>query len=629
MLPQATESEFARAAELHRRGDLLEAERACRRTLEQAPRHFGAYYLLGIIALQRGAFADAERSIGLALAIDPNVASAHRHHGVALFRVGRSQDALASFTRALALNPDDAESFSLRGNLLHELGRFEEALSDHDSALALRPELAVGHSNRGLALRSLDRLDQALASIDRAIALNPNYAAAHKNRGDVLRAMKRTADALVSYDRAIALNPDFARAFHDRGIALAELGRPSDAIASYDEAIARDPKLAASFNNRGNILHALERFEDALESYDAAIAASPVLAEGWYNRGVVLLELKRPTDALASHAHAIALRPDYPEAHVARGFCKLAMGLFDTGWRDFENRWRVKTYSPLPAHIDAPLWSGEDLRDRSILVCWERGAGDIVQFSRYVPLLAARGARVSFLVPEKLRRILAAMPETVRVISRVADADRFDFHCAVMSLPCWLEVTPADNPLPIPYLAIDAERSAQWKQCIGGRGFKIGIAWQGALWHGGAAITGRAIPLSVFQALSEIEGVRLISLQKGYGAEQLASLPPAMAVETLGEGFDAGPDAFVDTIAVMEHLDLIVTCDTSIAHVAGARGRPTWIALKHVPEWRWGLEGEATPWYPTARLFRQRTRDDWSSVFADMASELRALLGAG
>jgi hypothetical protein len=401
-----------------------------------------------------------------------------------------------------------------------------------------------------------------------------------------------------------------------------------DAIASYEEAIARDPKLAASFNNRGNVLQELERFEDALESYEAAIAASPVLAEGWYNRGVVLLELKRPNDALSCHARAIALRPDYPEAHVARGFCKLAMGLFATGWRDFENRWRVKTYSPLRAPTDAPAWSAEDLRDRSILVCSERGFGDIVQFSRYVPLLAARGARVSFLVPEKLRRIFSALPETVRVMSTVTGEDRFDFHCAVMSLPRWLDVTPADSPLPIPYLAVDAERAAQWKHRIGERGFKIGISWQGARWQGGFSITGRATPLPLFLVLSQIEGVRLISLQKGDGVEQLATLPAGMTVETLGEDFDAGPDAFVDTIAVMEHLDLIVTCDTSIAHVAGARGRPTWIALQYVPEWRWKLEGETTPWYPSARLFRQRARGDWSGVFAEMASELRTLVTA-
>jgi len=193
-------------------------------------------------------------------------------------------------------------------------------------------------------------------------------------------------------------------------------------------------------------------------------------------------------------------------------------------------------------------------------------------------------------------------------------------------LPHRLGITEADCPLPIPYLAEDANRAAEWKQRIGERGFKIGISWQGALWQGGAAITGRAIPLPVFQALTQIEGVRLISLQKGRGVEQLSSLPPGMAVETLGEDFDARSDAFVDTVAVMEHLDLIVTCDTSIAHVAGARGRPTWIALKHVPEWRWMLEGETTPWYPSARLFRQPTRGDWSSVFAKMASELRTLV---
>jgi tetratricopeptide (TPR) repeat protein len=529
----------------------------------------------------------------------------YAEEGRAFFDAGILQKAIEAYQKAVAVEPGNHELWA-------ELARIQTYSSELMLSSAAKKE----------------RLEQALASVTRSIDTNPDYAAAHKNRGDVLRAMKRQADALVSYDRAIALNPDFARAFHDRGIALAELGRPFEAIASYDEAIARDPTLAAAFNNRGNVLQQLERFEDALESYDAAIAASPVLAEGWYNRGVVLLELKRPNDALASHAHALALRPDYPEAHVARGFCKLAMGLFDTGWRDFENRWQVKTYSPLRAPTEAPVWSGEDLRDRSILVCWERGAGDIVQFSRFVPLLAARGAQVTFLVPEKLRRILAALPDTIRVISTVAGEDRFDFHCVLMSLPCWLDVTPAHNPPPIPYLAIDAERSAQWKQRIGERGFKIGISWQGALWQGGAAIIGRAIPLQVFQALSQIEGVRLISLQKGHGVEQLASLPPSMAVETLGEDFDAGPDAFIDTVAVMEHLDLIVTCDTSIAHVAGARGRPTWIALQHVPEWRWMLEGETTPWYPTARLFRQRSRGDWSGVFGDMASEVRTLVGA-
>jgi hypothetical protein len=397
----------------------------------------------------------------------------------------------------------------------------------------------------------------------------------------------------MSYERAIALKPDDAEAFCGRGASLQDLGRSLDAIASYDQALVLAPKFAAALNNRGNILKDLDRFEDALENYDRAVAAAPDLAEAWYNRGIVLLELKRPNDALSSYDRAIALKPDYPEALAARGLCKLAMGDFDTGWRDYENRWRVKTHPALRAPTDAPLWSGGDLRGRSILVCAERGLGDIVQFSRYVPLLAERGASVSFLVPQKLQRILAALPRrTVRVISAVTVSDRFDFHCALMSLPHLLGITPADRPLPIPYLANDTNLAAEWKQRIGARGFKIGISWQGAAWQGGTSITGRAIPLTAFHALSQIEGVRLISLQKEHGTEQLATLPAGMTVETLGDDFDTGPDAFVDTIAVMETLDLVVTCDTSIAHVAGARARPTWIALKYVPEWRWMLEGE-------------------------------------
>jgi tetratricopeptide (TPR) repeat protein len=624
LVPLQPEAVFAKAAEYQRSGNLSAAEHACRRTLELAPRHFGAHYLLGIIALQRREFAEAETRIALALAIDPNVASARRHHGAVLMQLGRIDDALASFTKAIALKPDDADSLQLRAVALHQLGRFEDALSDYDRAIALRPDMSAVQNNRGIALHRLGRLDQALASIDRAISLDPSYAAAHKTRGDVLRSLNRLAHALASYDRAIALNSEAPESFYGRGLVLQDLGRQLEAIASYDQAVARDPRFAAAFNNRGNALKDLGRLDDALSSYDAAVGAAAGLEEAWYNRGTVLLELKRPGDALASYDRAIAIRPDYPEALVARGLCKLAMGRFDTAWGDLEHRWQVKSHPPLCAPTDAPLWSGESLAGRSILVCSERGLGDIIQFSRYVPLLTDRGVRVTFLVPDRLRRLLGGLPATVRLTSAVADSDRFDFYCALMSLPHLLGTR--DIPLPMSCVAVDAAGATQWKERIGERGFKIGICWQGAAWHGGAAIEGRAIPLSAFQALSRIEGVRLISLQKEHGLEQLANLPAGMTVETLGDDFDAGPDAFADTVAVMQHLDLIVTCDTSIAHVAGGLGRPTWIALQYVPEWRWMLEGETSPWYPTARLFRQKTRGDWNRVFSDMAAVLRTLV---
>jgi len=228
------------------------------------------------------------------------------------------------------------------------------------------------------------------------------------------------------------------------------------------------------------------------------------------------------------------------------------------------------------------LWSGQDLRGRSILVCAEQGLGDVIQFSRYLPRLAEAGASVSLLAPDKLHEILRGLPGKIRLISAVAPDGRFDFRCALMSLPHLLGANLTNIPLSIPYLAADPRLVVEWRQRIGLHGFRIGISWQGNLWHGGGAIVGRSIPLIEFQPLSQIPGVRLISLQKNLGVEQIAQLPAGMIVETLDDNFDAGPHAFADTVALAEHLDLIITCDTSIAHVAGARGRPTWIALKYV-----------------------------------------------
>jgi tetratricopeptide (TPR) repeat protein len=540
-----------------------------------------------------------------------------------LGQLGRADEAFASFDQAMALKPDYAELFGHRGNLLVQLGRIDEALANYDKAIARRAGSPAVYYNRGVALSKLNRFDEALESLDKSIALKPDYVAPHVKRGTVLLELRRYDDALASFDRAVALKPDDAETFYNRGVAFQELARPADAIASYDRAIALKMDFAVAFNNRGNALRDLQRFEEALIDYDHAIAASDDFTEAFYNRGVVLLELKRPHEALASYDRAIALKPDYAEALFSRALCKLAMGLA-AGWNDFEYRLQVKTYPSIDAATDAPLWSGENLRDRSILVCVEQGlgSGDVIQFSRYLPLLAESGASVSFLVPDKLHGILRGLPGKIRLISAVARDERFDFRCALMSLPYRLGAALTNIPLSIPYLAVDPARAAQWQRRIGPHGFKIGISWQGALWHGGAAIVGRSIPLIEFHPLSQIPGVRLISLQKNLGVEQIAQLPDGMIVETLGDGFDAGPHAFADTVAVAEHLDLIVTCDTSIAHVMGARGRPTWIALKYVPEWRWRLTGSQSPWYPTARLFRQQMRGDWSAVFREMAFEL-------
>ena len=482
-----------------------------------------------------------------------------------------------------------------------------------------------------LGVMALQRhaFDEAERTIARAVAINPHVGSAHRHRGIALAQIRRFDDALASFTTAVALKPDDAEAHSHIAVILRAAGRFEEALAACDKALLLQPEHPVHHHNRGRSLCALDRFEEALSSYDRAIAASPDAAKTWCQRGHALWELKQPEEALASYDRAIALKSDYHEAFFARGACKLAQGIDEGAWQDFEQRWRTPLHPSLRPPTDAPLWSGEDLRGRSILVCAEIGSGDIIQFSRYVPLLAERGAIVSFLVPDRLMRILAGLPRPVRLISSVDPAERFDFHCGLMSLPCRLGAAASGIPPLGPNLATGAGRAAEWRRRIGESGFKIGIAWQGAVREGfGPVLLGRSIPLHHFRSLSCVEGVRLISLQKGPGAEQLGMLPSGMVVESLGADFDAGPDGFADTVAVMGHLDLIVTCDTSIAHVAGATGRPTWIALKRVPEWRWGLEGSTTLWYPAARLFRQKSRGDWEGVFDEMAAELTELLAS-
>ena len=275
--------------------------------------------------------------------------------------------------------------------------------------------------------------------------------------------------------------------------------------------------------------------------------------------------------------------------------------------------------------MKVPTWRGEDLSGCRLLVFSEQGLGDVIQFARYLPLLAERNCKIAFLAPAKLARLLRLSIHAIEVVSKLSDVQGVDFQVALMSLPHQFNTEPSSIPNKVPYLKAEPKLEARWRARIGTRGFRIGIAWQG---NPSTKIDeGRSVPLEEFVPLAGIPGIRLISLQKHVGLNQLACLPTDVKIETFGDDLDAGPDAFVDTAAVMNSLDLIITSDTSIAHLAGGLGRPTWVALKYVPDWRWLLDREDCPWYPTLRLFRQAERDDWRSVFSKIERELHALLG--
>jgi tetratricopeptide (TPR) repeat protein len=573
--------------------------------------------------LERRQWRDAERIYRSVLAAEPEHFEASHLLGVVFLQRGESEEANRQLSLAIQINPGAAAPYNNRGNALQDLDLLNEALASYDKAIALNPSYAEAFNNRGIALKRLNRLQDALASYDKAITLKADYYQAFNNRAITLKHLKRFEEALASCDTAIALKPDYAEAFDNRGNVLTELNRYEEALASHDKAIALRPNYAEAFSNRGAALKFLRRFPEALESAEKALALKPDYAEALSNRANALHELLRLDEALASHEMAIALRPGFDEALQNRAHTKLLLGLMQSGWVDYENRWKSKRFAYKRPNLDAPHWTGENLNGRSILIYSEQGIGDSLQVCRYLPLLAERGATVTFLVPTHLHRILESLGARIRFISSLPAGEIFDFQCALMSLPYRFQSTLATIPSTHPYLFADPELVEHWRGRIGAKGFKIGVCWQSK-----PVGAGRSFKLRELEAMSRIDGVRLISIQKNYGLDQLASLPDGMKVETLGDDFDERPDAFLDTAAVMQHLDLIISSDTSVAHLAGALGRPTWVALKFVPDWRWLVNRSDSPWYPSMRLFRQPAPADWFGLFAEMTAELKKLVPA-
>ena len=371
-----------------------------------------------------------------------------------------------------------------------------------------------------------------------------------------------------------------------------------------------------ALNDHARMLWSLGRFDEALMGFDAALAIKPDHIPALCNRATTLRDMLRLDEAMQSFDRAIAIDPALAAAYRGKAFCALLQGDFAQGLPLYE--WRKRLNPPIEArNYSQPLWTGvEDVRGKTIYLYVEQGLGDAIQFYRFVTPLLARGAHVILSAQKSLLRLLGNATPKVELMDNKAVPPPFDYHIPLMSLPLALNLTVASIPSDVSYLKAESERVSHWRSRIGKKGFKIGISWQGARSQG---VAGRAMPLTCFQGLSRLAGVRLISLQKGFGTEQLADFPD---VELLGDEFDSGPDAFLDSAAAMECLDLVITLDSALAHLAGALGRPVWVALKRVPEWRWLLGRSDSPWYPSMRLFRQKTEGDWTGVFAEMQSQL-------
>ena len=480
-------------------------------------------------------------------------------------RAGQLAEAEQAFRQFLAIAPGHFDAWLLLGVVAIRRGNYEYAAQCIQQAIQIDPTSAEAYSNLGIALYEQGMMEQAEACHRRAIELNPEYAAAYGTLGNLLkrRAIKEAVDC---YRKAIELDASLTDVHVNLAIALKVQGKLDEAALSYAQALRLDPNHAKAHNNLGTIFRDHGRYDDALDC----------------------------------DRRAVAINPDYAPAHFNPSLIMLVRGEFQSGWQEFD--YRLRRAAP------QPYWDGSDIRGKRILLAAEQGIGDTIQFVRYAPLVKQRGATVILKCQPRLIPLL----KTCQGVDEVVTESQFDVQAPLLSLPRIFETTIETIPTKVPYLS--APLAEHWGKRLNELpGLKVGIAWQGNPEY--PSDGDRSIDLAHFAVLS---GATLISLQKGPGTEQLADA--TFPVVDLGVADASG--AFMDTAAIMEHLDLVITSDTSIAHLAGALGRPVWVALPFVPDWRWMLERSDSPWYPTMRLFRQRRPGDWRSVFDAIRSAL-------
>ncbi len=650
---QALANTLAAAVERIQAGRLEEAVKVLEAN-RKALKHPIGFNILGDIRLKQGNPRDALKAFDAAVKTAPSFPEAHCNRGVALQEMGRLEEALAAEERALRYRPDYATAHFNRGNILKELDRLDEALAAYDRALKQKPDLAEAQLNRGLTLIDKNRLVEALAAFRQAAALQPNMARAHLGRADAHHRLRQNKQALVAIEAALAIEPKYVDALVVKSGFLVRMERGDEALAAAEQAIACGPSDPTAHAARSAALCKVNRFDEALAEADEAIRLAPEEPEGYVVRALALSELARVeeqwemlqvaerlgasghdfhevraialaelgdlSEAAASFEQAIELEPDLARSHYYYSMLLLYLGRFERGWAEHE--WRIKdaSFKQLALTKVAPPWQGESLDGKKILVFSEQGLGDAIQFARFVPDVVARGGRVTFSVMRVLAGIVARSFPAIDVTANLGLRRDFDYQVSVMSLPYVLGRGADTRTESVPYLVADGVRVDKWRERVGPEGFKVGVAWQGN--PGYYRDRYRSIPLRRFAPLAAVPGVRLISIQAINGLDQLDALPAGMTVERFGAEIEDNPDGLEEVAGLMANLDLLITSDTGTAHLAGALGRPIWVALRYRPDWRWLHERTDSPWYPTMRLFRQTRHDDWDGVFAEIVAAL-------
>ena len=534
----------------------------------------------------------------------------------------RFEDALSMYQKAIELQPDLAAAHYYMGNVFKKQGRIEEALLSYSKAVDLEPNVAGPYYNMGNTLKYQGKLHEAVSCYKKAIELKPDYAEARCNLGLVLQEKGDLDDAVRHYEKATRIMPELVEAWYGMGNALKEKGVLEEAIVCFKKALALRPDYSGVWNNMGNIFRLQGEPEKAIFCYEKAVQIDPGVAVAHNNMGSVFHDQGKIHMAIEKFDQALKLRPDHPETHFNRALALLVKGDFLEGWKEYE--WRVKKpdwKTAYPERHHAPQWDGSCFTGKRMLVHHEQGYGDNFQFIRYMPMVKARGGTVIFESTAPLLRLFRGFPgidELVETASLDNLSKKFDLYAPLLALPGIFRTTLETIPGEVPYLQADPREAELWKKRLANGDFKVGIVWAGNPEHKNDR--NRSCTPDHFLPLAGIQGVRLYSLQKEIAAEEMASKRVSFA-HSLGEHLDD----FANTAAVLQNLDLLITVDTSVAHLAGAMGKPVWLLLPFAPDWRWLLNREDTPWYPTMRLFRQERPGSWDSVIKCVAKEMRAV----
>jgi tetratricopeptide (TPR) repeat protein len=565
---------FAEALAQHQARRYPEAEAAYRQLLTEHPEHPRLYFLLGALLQQ----------------------------------TNRQDEAVLHLRRSLALEPENLLALNALGAALNDLGDWGEAEKALKSALALDPAYAKAAYNLGNLLLKMDRREEALAAFRQSIAADPQAIEPRNNLATILQSLGRGEEAIAALQETISLNPQHPDLYYNLGVALFEAGHFEEAEAAYQKAANLSPQRAEFHNNLGIALARLDRHQEAEAAYQKALELAPDFAKAWNNLGMLHQECGRLSEAEREYRRAIELTPDNPEAHWNLALCRLLQGDYAEGFAEYEWRWKIKGKLLFTPQGGQPVWRGEPLAGRVLLLHGEQGLGDTLQFSRYAKLLAERGEKIILAVQKPLARLMTGLHPAVKVIPGGEALPAFDCHSPLLSLP---HLLGGEIPSEVPYLAADPDEIAAWEAKLPARDgrLRVGMVWAGSRTHRGDRL--RSLSFGELAPLLKIKA-HFVSLQLGEAASQAQGL-----IDLTSKIKD-----FADTAALISCLDLVIGVDTAVLHLAGALNRPAFMLLPFAPDWRWLLERDDSPWYPSLRLFRQKRLGDWQSVIGQMPTDL-------